>query len=298
MSEEPRLRDEVARLIDEHRGGRAVDVSVEVRTPDGPVLEREPLRPHYAASTMKLPVLVAAYRQRDRGQLDLDAEVRVHNDFASLGSGRFALDPADDSDPQVWDRLGGTAPLGWLCRRMIVRSSNLATDLVLEQVGFDPVAEAIVACRADGVQVGRMIGDFGAQGDGHSNRVTAAGLAATLWSLERGTAAAPDTCAELLDVLAANGVDTDVRPGLPPGTWVAHKNGWVSDAVHDAALVRPDDAPPFTLVVLTSGAWADLPAGADPDAPEHQPAIEAGNDRGHALIRTLASAVWRHRHQL
>ncbi len=32
-------------------------------------------RVHYAASTMKLPLLVAAYRRHERGELDLDAEV-------------------------------------------------------------------------------------------------------------------------------------------------------------------------------------------------------------------------------
>ena len=44
-------------------------------------------RVHYAASTMKLPLLVAAYRLHERGDLDLDAEVPVHNDHRSAYDG-------------------------------------------------------------------------------------------------------------------------------------------------------------------------------------------------------------------
>jgi beta-lactamase class A len=40
--------------------------------------------------------------------------------------------------------------------------------------------------------------------------------------------------------------------GLPAGTRVAHKSGWVEGVSHDAALVEPTDGDPFVLVVLTT----------------------------------------------
>jgi beta-lactamase class A len=252
-------------------------VSCQAADADAVIAERGASRQHYAASTMKLPLVLAAYRRHDEGTLDLDSTVEIHNSFRSRSGGTFGLDRQDDSDDEVWDQLGRQVSLRWLCRRAVVRSSNLATNLVLAEVGFDAVAEAVSACGADGVQVVRGIGDFGAQRDGSSNQVTTAGLNRILLALAAGRAARPDTCTELLEVLAANEVATDIRPALPAGTWVAHKNGWVSDVVLDAALIRPrggaSPAGEFALTVAVSGAWP--------------------NERSHALIQDVAATVWR-----
>src|SRR5690348_15415533 len=61
---------------------------------------------HYPASTMKLPLLVAAYLRAERGDLDLDAEFDVHNTFRSaLDGSPFHLDENDDQDPETWALL-------------------------------------------------------------------------------------------------------------------------------------------------------------------------------------------------
>lgn len=237
------------------------------------VIAVEPDARHYAASTMKLPVLLAAYRRAAEGELDLDAEVTVPATFSSAVGGTYTIDPEDDSDPDPWAKVGGTATLRWLCRRMVIRSSNLATNVVLAHVGLPAVDEALAACDVVGqLVVVRGIGDFAAQRAGRSNEITAAGLARVLFALEQETAADPSVCAEVLEVLAANEIGTDLRAGLPSGTWVAHKNGWVDGVVHDAGLVRPIDAEPFVLVVATTTDWE--------------------NDTAHALVADVARTVW------
>jgi beta-lactamase class A len=254
-------------------------VSYELAAAGGVVAALDERSEHYSASTMKLPLVLAAYRLRDRGILDLDSTVTVHNSFTSQTGQTFSIDHDEDSDEQVWDALGKSVPLAWLCRRSIIRSSNLATNLVFEAVGVEPIAEVIADCRADGVHVVRAIEDYSAQREGLSNLVTVTGLNRILLALADGTAAAPDTCSEVLGILADNQIATDIRPGLPDGTWVAHKNGWVSDAVLDAALVRPagadDPAGQFAFSVAVSGTWP--------------------NDHAHALIQKLAAVVWQHR---
>jgi beta-lactamase class A len=42
-----------------------------------------------------------------------------------------------------------------------------------------------------------------------------------------------------------------IPAGLPPGTPIANKTGWIDDHTHDMAIVRPEGATPFALVVLT-----------------------------------------------
>lgn len=274
------IAPELERLVAERPDPGPATVSVTLLDDRGDtVAEIKPDAQHYAASTMKLPLLLAAYRLAAAGRLDLDAEVPVHNEFTSqVGSG-FGVVQADDSDPQPWERLGQTATLRWLCRRSIVRSSNLATNLVLERVGLDAVGEAIAACGATGVSVARGINDYAARDQfGDGNLITTRGLATILSALQHGTAADRATCYAVLEVLAANEVGTDLRAGLPPGTWVAHKNGWVTDVVHDAGLVRPPDARPFVLAVATTAPWP--------------------GDVAHSFIASITAAVWEHRSSL
>jgi beta-lactamase class A len=230
-------------------------VSIWYGRPDRPPgYARRPATEYYAASTIKLALLVAAYQQSDAGSLDLDSTVRIHQDFASVRGGRFRLDRGYDNDDEPWQCLGRPVTLRWLARRMIVRSSNLATNLLLERVGLAAAAEALRACGATGSALRRPIGDDAAAAAGTSNVVTAADLAAVLGAVETGRAASPAACEELCDVLAAQEYRDWIPSGLPPGVWVGSKGGWVDGILHDAALVRPPDAPPYVLVVCTSGA--------------------------------------------
>lgn len=260
-----------------------------------PAYARLPDAPHYAASTMKVAVLVAAYRAAEAGALDLDAPVPVVNDFVSAlpGAPRFAIDPRDDQDDEVWALLGTRAPLRWLVRRMVVRSSNLATNVVLDHVGLDAAGAVLRLAGAWGSRIERGISDAAARDAGIDNTVTARDLATLLSRIATdagvvGSApvdpplASRDTCAGILDVLLAQERREDLAAGLPPGTRVALKNGWVSGVRHAAGVVLPDDAPPYTLAVCTTVTPEVTAAGLDTCA----------------LVARIAAASWADRHCL
>ena len=248
---------------------------------------------HYAASTMKLAVLVALFRAAEAGRLDLDAPVPVRNSFDSALSGapRFVNDRDYDNDEAVWDRVGGEASLRWLAERMIVRSSNLATNICIGQVGLPAVAQAWALAGARHSVTGRGIEDFAARDSGIDNLVTAADLAALLGELALGATrpgplASPAGCAAMLDVLVAQEHREDLAAGLPDGTRIAHKNGWVRGVRHGAGVVFPDDAPPYTIVVCTTTDLAD--GGADGEV----------EDDACRLIAHVSERVWAARHDL
>jgi beta-lactamase class A len=87
----------------------------------------------HAASTMKVPVMLGIYEAVTRGELSLDQPVRVKNEFVSIFDGStYALESREDSDPELYALAGQDLPLRELVRRMEVRSSNLATNIVIE----------------------------------------------------------------------------------------------------------------------------------------------------------------------
>jgi beta-lactamase class A len=230
-------------------------VSVHVGRPgEPPSYRRLPAVAHGAASTMKVAVLIAAFRAAERGLLDLDTPVPVVNDFPSaLGDGsRYRNDVDYDDEAQVWTRLGGAAPLRWLARRMIIGSSNLATNIVIHHVGLSAVEEVWRSCGAATSTTRRGIEDYAARDAGLDNVVTAADLAALFGCLELGTAGPARACAEMLDVLVAQEHRVDLAAGLPTGVRIAHKNGWMPGVRHSAGIVYPADARPYAVAVCTS----------------------------------------------
>jgi beta-lactamase class A len=229
-------------------------VSVHFGPLDGPPrYTRLPDATHYAASTMKVAVLAALHRSG----ADLDAEVPVHNVFASAASGMFGCARDYDSDKGVWERLGGTAPLGWLADRMVTRSSNLATNIVLGHVGLDAVAEVWALAGARHSLTARGIEDYAGREAGLDNLVTAADLAALFTAIVTGALGPPDA---MVGTLLRQERTEDLAAGLPPGTRIAHKNGWIDGVRHGAGVVFPDDAPPYAIAVCTTTDLSDADA--------------------------------------
>lgn len=207
---------------------------------------------HPAASTLKLPLVVALYRVADRGELSLDDEVPVHADFASAVPGaRHEVTEDYDNDPQPWALLGRTATLRWLADRAIISSSNLATNLLIERLGHEEVNAVYHAAGATRSRLRRAIQDEPASEAGLFNTATAADMAAVLRAVARGTLLPATTSAAVEDILAACVHDDAIVAGLPAAVYVAHKTGWIDHACHDVALVRPRDGAPFVLSVFT-----------------------------------------------
>jgi beta-lactamase class A len=220
----------------------------------GPVHARAEHVPHYAASTMKIAVLAAAQH------LDPDRPVPVTDRFRSAVPGAtFVLRKAKDDDPAVWARLGGTAPLGWLAERMIVSSSNLATNLVLGQVGLAGADAVWRLVGARDSRIGRGIEDAPARAAGITNEVTAYDLGRLLEAIALGRLAGAE---RMLAILSATAHRDDIAAGLPAGVRLAHKSGWVTGVRHGAGLVCPAGRSPYTLVVCSTTSLPDVAARA------------------------------------
>jgi beta-lactamase class A len=212
----------------------------------------------HAASTMKVPVLVQLFRDVDAGRLTLDDSLTVTDTFPSLVDGSpFGLNRADDSDSTLYDRVGRRAAVRELIELMITKSSNLATNLLIARVQAARVQATLHLLGADSVLVRRGVEDGKAYEAGLNNTTTARGLGVLLAAIATGKAASAASCRTMLAILARQHFNDGIPAGLPPGTVVAHKTGWITGIEHDAAIVLPGGlAAPgagYVLVVLTRG---------------------------------------------
>jgi beta-lactamase class A len=210
----------------------------------------------HAASTMKVAVMIEAFRQIDAGRLRLDQGILLVNQFGSIVDGSpYSLDPADDSDSSLYARVGERVPVRELIDRMITRSSNLATNAVIALVGAQNANATAHRLGATRMRVLRGVEDTKAYEAGRNNTTTARDLAALLVAIERGEAASPASTDSIRGILLRQEFNDRIPAGLPRGTRVAHKTGEITAVAHDAAIVYPASGgqPPYVLVVLTRG---------------------------------------------
>lgn len=206
----------------------------------------------HAASTMKLAVLLGVFRQVDRGEISLEAPVHVRNRFTSIVNQEpFMLDLGRDADPDVYGHLGKTLSVRELAYWMITKSSNLATNLLVDVVGISTIQQALDELEIDGIKVLRGVEDQSAFNAGLNNEVTANGLLKLLRLIADGKAYSQSACDEMLKIMLDQQYRSGIPAGLPKAARVAHKTGNISTVHHDAGIVYLDGRKPYVLVILT-----------------------------------------------
>lgn len=205
----------------------------------------------HAASTIKVPLLLAVYRLAEEGRIRLDDTLHVRNRFRSLMGGTFRVPPSRDGEGHVHRRRGRSMRVRELARAMIVRSSNLATNLLLDFIGLDEVLRIVKEARLEGITVRRGVEDLAASEAGINNEVTAEGLARCFRLLCQEGFARGETRDQMIEVLAAQEFNGMIPAGLPREARVAHKTGEISTVAHDAGIVFLPKRKPYVVAVLS-----------------------------------------------
>jgi len=246
------LRDAISQRIAASAGAVVGVAYVDLET--GGRLSLAPDSAFHAASTMKIPVMIEVLRRSQQGAFSLDQPVLMINQFRSLADGSpFSLDAADDGDSTLYQRIGQRVPIRELLRLMITRSSNFATNELIELVGAANVTAAARLLAATRTQVLRGVEDQKAFDAGMINTTTAGDLATLLVAIENGQVLSPSSSALMRDILLAQEFNEKIPAGLPAGTRVAHKTGEITAVSHDAAIVYLAGRKPYVLTVLTRG---------------------------------------------
>jgi beta-lactamase class A len=208
----------------------------------------------HAASTMKVPVMIEVFRQVAAGTRRLTDSILIRNEFRSLVDGSpYSLQANDDSELSLYTVVGQKRPLDELVYKMITASSNLATNILIEEVGATAVTKTMRDLGAHDIQVLRGVEDGKAYARGLNNQVTAYDLMILLAGLSQGSVVNAQASGAMIAIMLDQKFNTIVPAQLPAGTKVAHKTGWFKGTNHDAAIVYPANGKNYVVVLLSSG---------------------------------------------
>jgi beta-lactamase class A len=208
----------------------------------------------HAASTIKVALLLAVMRAVDEGRIKLESRLHVRNRFrSSVSASTFKVSPGHDGDSSLHRKIGHAVPIEDLARAMIVRSSNLATNLLFDFLGKDYVRKVVAQTGVEGVEFVRGVEDESAFDQGLNNEVTADGLLKLFRVLIDGELLSARSCEHALEILHAQEFNDMIPARLPETARVAHKTGEISSVCHDAGAVFLPDRKPYVLAILSAG---------------------------------------------
>ena len=248
----PKNENDLKRLLE---SGKDAQVSLALYDlASGYHLMAHPDVPFHPASTFKLGVMMEVFHQEAQGLLSLDDRLPVKNSFHSIADqSEFSLSPEDDSETELYKHIGKRMPLRELNWRMIVYSSNLATNLLIEKVGAPQVTRFMQELGTNDLVIRRGPEDNKAYALGLNNSATARSLMQVLVRLAKRSVISPEASDEMIAVLQHQHYNEGIPAKLPEGASVAHKTGWNERLYHDAAIVYPPQQTPYVLVIMTSG---------------------------------------------
>jgi beta-lactamase class A len=223
----------------------------------------------HAASTIKLAVLLGVFASFHKGKYVPQSRLHIRNRFRSAYDGSsFRVQSERDADSEVQAAIGKTMRLIELARHMIVRSSNLATNLLLDLLGIEFLQNVLDSYNLTGIDLRRGVEDELAFEHQISNRVTADGLLQLLRLMAEERAFTPELSHAMVDILHDQEFRSGIPAGLPANARVAHKTGEISTIAHDAGIVYLPKRKPYVVVILTE--W-------DPETTGRSPTIAAAS---------------------
>lgn len=206
----------------------------------------------HAASTMKTPVMIEIFKQAKSEEFSLEDSMLIVNEFKSIVDGStFAMDLNVDSQEGLYERIGQRATIYELMYQMIIKSSNLATNILIERVDAERVTQTMRDLGANDIQVLRGVEDLKAFEAGMSNTTTALDMMLIMEAIATGNAVDQEADQQMMDILYDQ-YYKDLIPKLLPNTVkIAHKTGSITGVQHDAAILELPDGNRYVLVILT-----------------------------------------------
>ncbi len=206
----------------------------------------------HAASTMKTPVLLELFKQAESGKFSMHDSVAIKNSFTSIVDGSpYSLDSTDDSEFELYKNIGSKRTIVALAYEMIILSSNLATNILIELVTADSVMRTMRQLGANDIKVLRGVEDNKAYEKGLNNTTTAYDLLLIYEQMANEKLVSPAASKEMTSILLDQRFNEIIPAQLPKTVKVAHKTGSITGVQHDSGIVFLPDGRKYVLVLLS-----------------------------------------------
>jgi beta-lactamase class A len=175
-----------------------------------------------AASTIKLPILIAFFQDLDAGKVSLNETLVMRRDLIAGGSGEMQDKPA-----------GTKFSARETVTKMITISDNTATNMIVDRLGG--IARVNERFRSWGLKdtvMRNWLGDFKG-----TNTTSSKDMVRLLALLADEKLLSPSSREQALDVLRHTITRTLLPAGLGSGADIAHKTGDIGFLIGDAGLI-------------------------------------------------------------
>ncbi len=179
-----------------------------------------------AASLIKIPIMVACFKAFQEGLLDLNEKYVLERKDRVSGSGILRR-----------MRNGRTFNYEELIDYMVSHSDNIATNVLIEKLGFDYINGIFRELGLKETVLNRKMIDFKARENGLENYTSAREMAELLEDIYSGRALTPEISERCLKILKEQKINDRLPRYLPREAMVAHKTGLEREVCHDAGIV-------------------------------------------------------------
>lgn len=197
-----------------------------------------------AASTIKLPILVAFFEAVDAGRIKLDETLEVKRSLIASGSGTLQYSPGA--------KLSALAT----ATKMIVISDNTATNMIVNRLGgLAAVNQRFKEWGLANTYMQNYLGDFKG-----TNKTSAMDLAKASALIAKRQIISESSRARALDILNATANRKLLKAGLGEGAHIAHKTGDIGFVIGDAGIVEMPSGKLYLAGIFVRRPYDDLRA--------------------------------------
>ena len=225
------LRDEIMEMVRGFSG--SVGIAVRHLGTGDEVFINERAR-FYAASTIKVGILIEAFRQAEAGLIDFQRKVPLRNEDKVGGAG-VLRELHEGLELTIYD----------LAVLMTVISDNTASNMLIDILGFDNINRTL---HEMGALHSVLEKKFMVEVPGKSNVTTPLDMLEIFSRIAMGKAISQRASEEIREVLLRQQYNEKIPLFLPRGTPVAHKTGsfpkgGLPAVSHDAGIVYAPGGP-------------------------------------------------------
>ncbi len=200
-----------------------------------------------AASTIKLPILVAFFQDVDAGKVKLDEKLVMRPNLMTNGSGVMQYKPA-------WTKFSALETV----TKMITISDNTATNMMIDRLGgIDRLNDRFRSWGLQETVIHHLLADL--QG---TNTTSSQDLARLLALLAKEKLVSPSSRNQVLDILSHTTIKTLLPAGLGPGAKIANKTGDIGFMIGDAGIIQMPNGKRYLASIFVRRPYND-PKGRD-----------------------------------